>query len=138
MEKDDIYYIKKAINEAKKAYELNEIPVGVVIVQNGKIIAKAHNERDTKQIVTKHAEIIAIEKANKKINNWRLLDATLYTTLEPCKMCEEIIKESKIKDVVYCAKNQNNKTNYKQINDQNIISYCEELIRRKFDEIRIK
>lgn len=138
MEKDNIYYMKKAIDEAKKAYEKNEIPIGVVIVNDGIIIAKAHNERDSKQIVTKHAEIIAIEKANKRLNNWRLINSVLYTTLEPCRMCTEVIKESKIKKVIYCAKNQNNNTDFIQIDNKQVIDFCEQLIKKKFDELRIK
>ena len=136
MEKDNNYFMKKAINEAKKAYKKNEIPVGVVIVKDGNIIAKAHNERDSKKIVTKHAEIIAIERANKKINNWRLLDTILYTTLEPCKMCSEVIKEAKINKVIYCAKNINYDTEFERINNPLLIEICENLIRNKFEEIR--
>ena len=138
MEYDDIYYMNLAFKEAKKAYKKNEIPIGVVIVRNNEIISKAHNLRDSKQIVTKHAEIIAIEKANIKLNNWRLNDCILYTTLEPCEMCDSIIKESKIKKVIYGAKNQNKRNilNHDQINDQNYIKKCESLIKNKFIEIR--
>ena len=138
MEYDDIYYMNLAFKEAKKAYKKNEIPIGVVIVRNNEIISKAHNLRDSKQIVTKHAEIIAIEKANIKLNNWRLNDCILYSTLEPCEMCDSIIKESKIKKVIYGAKNQNkrNISNHYQINDQNYIKKCESLIKNKFIEIR--
>ena len=138
MEHDDIYFMNLAFKEAKKAYKKNEIPIGVVIVRNNEIISKAHNLRDSKQIVTKHAEIIAIEKANIKLNNWRLNDCILYTTLEPCEMCDSIIKESKIKKVIYGAKNQNkrNISNHYQINDQNYIKKCESLIKNKFIEIR--
>ena len=140
MEYDDIYYMNLAFKEAKKAYKKNEIPIGVVIVRNNEIISKAHNLRDSKQIVTKHAEIIAIEKANIKLNNWRLNDCILYSTLEPCEMCDSIIKESKIKKVIYGAKNQNkrNISNHYQINDQNYIKKCESLIKNKFIEIRNK
>ena len=140
MEYDDIYYMNLAFKEAKKAYKKNEIPIGVVIVRNNEIISKAHNLRDSKQIVTKHAEIIAIEKANIKLNNWRLNDCILYSTLEPCEMCDSIIKESKIKKVIYGAKNQNkrNISNHYQINDQNYIKKCESVIKNKFIEIRNK
>ena len=140
MIKDDVYYMNRAYKEAMKAYDKDEIPIGVVIVKDGKIISQAHNLRDSKQIVTKHAEIIAIEKANKKENNWRLIDCTLYTTLEPCDMCSEVIKESKIEKVVYAAKNQNisHKKEYIQINNKEIINKCEQIIKNKFIELRNK
>lgn len=140
MIKDDVYYMNRAYKEAMKAYDKDEIPIGVVIVKDGKIISQAHNLRDSKQIVTKHAEIIAVEKANKKENNWRLIDCTLYTTLEPCDMCNEVIKESKIKKVVYAAKNQNKSHNkeYIQINNKKIINKCEQIIKNKFVELRNK
>ena len=134
----DLYYMNIAYKEALKAYDKNEIPVGVVIVQNDKIISKAHNLRDTKQIVTRHAEIIAIEKANKKLNNWRLNNCILYSTLEPCNMCYEVIKESKIQKIIYGAKNQscNNKKDNYQIEDHIISKKCELLIKNKFVELR--
>ena len=134
----DLYYMNIAYKEALKAYDKNEIPVGVVIVQNDKIISKAHNLRDTKQIVTRHAEIIAIEKANKKLNNWRLNNCILYSTLEPCNMCYEVIKESKIQKIIYGAKNQssNNKEDNYQIEDHTISKKCELLIKNKFAELR--
>ncbi len=140
MIKDDVYYMNKAYKEALKAYDKDEIPIGVVIVKNNKIISQAHNLRDSKQIVTKHAEIIAIEKANRKLNNWRLIDCTLYTTLEPCDMCSEVIKESKIKKVVFAAKNQNKNHNLDcfQIINKELINKCEQIIKRKFAELRDK
>lgn len=134
---DDIYYMKEAIKEAKKAYKKNEIPVGVIIVEDNKIISRGHNLRDSSNIVTKHAEIIAIEKANRKLNNWRLVNCTLYSTLEPCNMCREVIKESKINKVIYGANNSNIcRSNYDQINSYTLIKECEELIKNKFIEIR--
>ena len=140
MIKDDAYYMDKAYKEALKAYNKDEIPIGVVIVKDGKIISQAHNLRDSKQIVTRHAEVIAIEKANKKENNWRLMGCTLYTTLEPCNMCSEVIKESKIEKVVYAAKNQNCNHNkgYIQIKSEKTINKCEQIIKNKFVELRNK
>ena len=135
--KDDTYFMNIAYEEARKAYIKDEIPIGVVIVKNNKIISKAHNLRDSSNIVTKHAEIIAIEKANKKTNNWRLIDCILYSTLEPCNMCSEVIKESKIEKVVFAAKSDNNEaSNYFQIKDQQLIKKCEEIIKNKFKELR--
>lgn len=92
-------WMKEALKEAKKAYEKLEIPVGAVIVKDDKIIARAHNLKETKQTATAHAEILAIQKANKKLNNWRLLDCDLYVTLEPCEMCMGAIISSRIKNI---------------------------------------
>lgn len=104
MNKDEIYMIE-AIKEAKKAFNKNEIPVGSIIVLNDNIISRAHNLTESKLQVTAHAEILAISKANKKLKNWRLNDCIIYTTLEPCSMCSEVIRKSKIKKVVYLLDN---------------------------------
>lgn len=93
------YYMEQALKEAEKAYKKLEVPVGAVIVKDGKIIAKGHNQKETKTDTTKHAEIIAIQKASKKIGEWRLLDCEMYVTLEPCPMCAGAIINSRIKKV---------------------------------------
>lgn len=98
MEEKEIY-MKEALKEAKKAYKKLEVPVGAVIVKNGKIIARAHNLKETKKDTTKHAEIIAIQKASKKIESWRLIDCDMYITLEPCSMCMGAIINSRIRKV---------------------------------------
>ena len=103
MEKDE-KFMKAALKEACKSFELDEVPVGVVIVKDDKIIARVHNLRETKQDPTGHAEISAIKKASKKLKSWRLIDCTLYVTLEPCSMCAGAIMWSRIKRVVYGAK----------------------------------
>lgn len=92
-------YMKQALGEAKKAYDKLEIPVGAVIVKDNKIIARAHNLKETKKSATAHAEILAIQKANKKLNNWRLLDCDMYVTLEPCQMCMGAIISSRVKNI---------------------------------------
>ena len=92
-------FMKQALKEAKKAYEKLEVPVGAVIVKDGKIIAKAHNLKETKTDTTKHAEILAIQKASKKLESWRLLDCEMYITLEPCSMCAGAIINSRIKKI---------------------------------------
>lgn len=92
-------FMKEAIKEAKKAYEKLEIPVGCVIVKDGKVISRGHNLKETKLDTTKHAEIIAIQKASKKLKSWRLLDCEMYVTLEPCSMCSGAIINSRIKKV---------------------------------------
>lgn len=92
-------FMKEAIKEAKKADEKLEVPVGCVIVKEGKIIARAHNLKETKCDTTKHAEILAIQKASKKLASWRLIDCEMYVTLEPCSMCAGAIIQSRIKKV---------------------------------------
>lgn len=93
------YFMKEALKEAKKAYDKLEVPVGVVIVKNNKIIARAHNQKEIKNSPVKHAEIIAIEKACKKLNNWRLNECDMYITLEPCPMCTGAIINSRIRKI---------------------------------------
>ena len=89
----------EALKEAKKAYKKLEVPVGAVIVKNGEIIARAHNLKETKADTTKHAEILAIQRASKKLNAWRLEECEMYVTLEPCTMCAGAIINSRIKKV---------------------------------------
>lgn len=96
-------FMKLALKEAKKAYKRKEVPIGCVIVRNGKVIAKAHNMREKTNMATGHAELIAIQKANKKLKSWRLDTCTLYVTIEPCPMCAGAIIQSRIKQVVYGA-----------------------------------
>lgn len=101
---EHVDYMREAIKEALLAQEKGEVPIGAVIVKNGEIIARGHNLRETGQISTAHAEIIAIEEANKAVGFWRLDDCTLYATLEPCPMCAGAIVQSRIPTVVYGAK----------------------------------
>ena len=95
--------MKEALKEAKKAELLDEVPIGCVIVKGDKIIARGHNQRETKQSPIGHAEIVAITKASKKLNSWRLEDCELYVTLEPCIMCSGAIIQSRISKVYYGA-----------------------------------
>ena len=99
MENINEKFMKKALKEAQKAYKKLEVPVGAIIVKDGKIVARAHNLKETKNDTTKHAEILAIEKASKKLGNWRLIDCEMYVTLEPCPMCAGAIVNSRIKKV---------------------------------------
>ncbi len=93
--------MREALEEAKKAYEKGEIPVGAVVVVDGKIVAKAHNLKETTPDPTAHAEILAIRQASEKLGRWRLTDAVLYITKEPCIMCSGAIIHARIKRVVY-------------------------------------
>lgn len=109
-------YMNIAYKEALKAYKKDEVPVGAVIVCNGKIIAKAHNTRQKNKLVIDHAEIKVILKAEKKLKDWRLNDCDLYVTLKPCSMCEAIIKESRIKNVFFGLEKPTNKKEYNKLN----------------------
>ena len=99
----NLKYMEMAYNEAVKAFNKNEIPVGCVIVKDDLVIAKAHNLREINNLVTSHAEILAITKANKKLSSWRLDDCDIYVTLEPCAMCSGAIIQARIKNLYFGA-----------------------------------
>lgn len=99
------YFMRIALKEAKKSFKHGDVPVGVVIVENGKIIAKAHNKKHKKSIATYHAEIIAINRACKQKKSWYLDNCEMYVTLEPCMMCCGAILQSRIKRVIYSTEN---------------------------------
>jgi len=98
-----IRYMKMALKEAKKAELIDEVPIGCIIVKDDKVIVRAYNVRETKQNPLGHAEILAIEKASKKLNSWRLDGCELYVTLEPCIMCSGAIIQSRISKVYFGA-----------------------------------
>ena len=100
----DEKYMKEALKQAKKAYALEETPIGCVIVHEGKIIARGYNRRNTDKSPLAHAEISAIKKASKKLGDWRLEECTLYVTLEPCPMCAGAILNARIARVYYGAR----------------------------------
>ena len=119
---------------ANKAYKKIEIPVGAIIVFNNKIISKGYNKKNRKNDITNHAEIIAIKKAARKFKDWRLTNCDLYVTLEPCDMCKEIIKQSRIRNVYYLLdkldyKKGYNKTNFNKMNIEN--SFQQKLYQEK-------
>lgn len=103
----DKTFMTLALEEARLAYESGEIPVGCVIVKDNKVIASAHNLKEEKTSVTAHAEILAINKASKALNNYHLDDCTLYSTLEPCVMCMGAIMQAHIKNVCFALKDSN-------------------------------
>jgi tRNA(adenine34) deaminase len=143
-------FMKEALKEAKKAYDKLEVPVGAVIVKDGKIIARAHNVKESKNDTTKHAEIIAISKASKKLESWRLIDCEMYVTLEPCSMCAGALINSRIKKVYIGT--MDNKTgacgsvlnlledytfNHKVEVETGILQEeCEDLLKKFFKELR--
>ncbi len=139
-------FMKEALKEAQKAYDKLEIPVGAVIVKNGKIISRAHNLKETKQTATAHAEILAIQKANKKLNNWRLVDCDIYVTLEPCDMCMGAILSSRIKNIYIGTLDPKKKekidiNKYKEEYDTNIEygimqEKSEEILKNFFKDLR--
>lgn len=98
-------YMREAMKEARKAYALDEVPIGCVIVRDGKIIARGYNRRNTDKNTLAHAELTAIKKAGKKCGDWRLEDCTMYVTLEPCQMCAGAIVQSRMQKVVIAAMN---------------------------------
>ena len=128
----DDKFMNYALKEAQKAYNKMDVPVGCVIVYNGKIIARGYNKREKDQNVIKHAEIEAIDKACKALKSWRLNDFTIYTTLFPCPMCASAIQQSRISKLVYL-----NNTNNKALNDISLnILFNENLNHRvKIDKI---
>ena len=101
----DEKYMKEAIKQAKKAYALGEVPIGCVIVYEDKIIGRGYNRRNTDKNTLAHAEITAINKASKKLGDWRLEECTLYVTLEPCQMCAGAIVQARVTETVIGAMN---------------------------------
>ena len=149
---NDEYYMKLAIEEAKKAQKLGEVPIGAIIVKNNEVIASAHNLRETAQLPTAHAEHIAIERASKVLGSWRLEECKLYVTLEPCVMCAGAIVMSRIPKVVYgatdpkggCSGSLMNLLEESQFNHRAEIvkgvleQECGDLLRNFFRELRLK
>lgn len=145
-------YMQKAVMQAKKAYNKFEVPVGAIIVKDGKIIASAYNQKETKFDTTKHAEILAIQKASKKLKSWRLIDCEMYVTLEPCPMCAGAIIQSRIKKVYYGVSDEKTgavgsklnlfkdfKFNHKVEFENSILKdECQNLLQDFFKELRAK
>ena len=107
----NLKYMDMAIEEAKKAFEEDEVPVGCVIVKNNQILALTHNRKEQMNSATKHAEILAIEEASSKLNNWRLDGCDVYITLEPCPMCASALKQSRVSHI-FCGLSNSDFRNY--------------------------
>ena len=137
-------YMRAAIREAKKAYALDEVPIGCVIVQQDKIIARGYNRRNTEGNTLAHAELTAIKKASKKTGDWRLEDCTMYVTLEPCQMCAGAIVQSRMQKVAGCAGSVLNLLQMAQFNHQVEIEKgilgeeCSTMLSTFFRELREK
>lgn len=152
MEEKKLKYMNQALREAKKAYDKAEIPVGAVIVKDEKIIARAHNIKEEKNDTTKHAEIIAIQKASKRLNSWRLSDCEMYVTLEPCAMCAGALIQSRIKKVYIgtmdlktgaCGSVLNLLEDYKfnhkvEVEREVMQKECEQILKEFFSNLRCK
>ena len=100
-QQDDQLFMKRTLELAQKAADEDEVPVGALVVKEGVIIAEAYNQKEKTQLVTKHAEIIALEKACERLKSWRLRDCILYVSLEPCLMCAGAIYQTRLSRVVY-------------------------------------
>ena len=151
MEQDE-KYMRLALKQAQKAYDLDETPIGCVIVFEDKVIARGYNRRNTEGSTLAHAEITAIRKANKKIGDWRLEGCTMYVTLEPCQMCAGALVQSRIDRVVIGAMNKKagcagsviNLLSMKEFNHQVDLAYgvlgeeCSEMMSSFFKNLRMK
>lgn len=150
--KDDIHFMKQALRQAKLAYEHGEVPIGCVIVYEGRIIGRGYNRRNTDKCTLAHAEITAIRKASKVMGDWRLEDCTMYVTLEPCQMCSGAIVQARI-PVVYagasspkagCAGTilnilENNEFNHQVKYYSGLLSEeCQNYLKKFFTELRVR
>ena len=149
---EDEKYMKEALKEAKKAYRLGEVPIGCVIVYEGKIIGRGYNRRNTDKTTLAHAEISAIKKASKIIKDWRLEGCTLYVTLEPCQMCSGAIIQARIDRVVMGSMNpkagcggsllnilENESFNHQALVTRGILEdECSEKLTKFFKELRVR
>ena len=149
-EEEDLKYMKLAYKEAKKAEKIEEVPIGCVIVKDGKVIARGYNQRNKKKTVLGHAEISAVEKACKVLADWRLEGCTMYVTLEPCQMCAGALVQSRIDRVVIgsmnkkagCAGSIINLLDMKEFNHRIAVTYgvmeeeCGKLLTEFFGSLR--
>lgn len=150
IEKNDEYFMKLALKQAEMAYEIGEIPIGAIIVSDGKIVGKGYNRKETDKDATLHAEMIAIRQACKFLGGWRIPNSTMYVTLEPCSMCAGALVQARVNRLVIALKDEktgacgsvvniarNDKFNHK-IDVEFGLCRCESyaIIRSFFDELR--
>lgn len=150
MNKDE-YYMNLSLKEAEKAYKRGEVPVGTIIVYQDKIVSRGYNLREKNHDITRHAELIAIKKASRKIHDWRLENMTMYVTLFPCPMCASAILQSRIKrlvigaptrdeknkEIVYKILEGNNTSAKVEVVDSVLEDDCKEILSKFFKERRI-
>ncbi|MGN0804015.1 MAG: nucleoside deaminase [Candidatus Coproplasma sp.] len=143
-------FMKSALKCAKKALDEGEVPIGAVVVKDGKVIARGHNCRTKKQIATAHAEIEAIEKACKKLGSWRIPECELYVTLEPCPMCMGAALNARIRKIYFGAPEDKGRSLTKEIASANLLNHtieveggvmkeeCAEILSRFFSSMRLR
>jgi len=134
-------YFNKCLDLAKKAALMDEIPVGAVVVYDNKIIGEGFNQRESKNLVTSHAEIEAIIEASEVIQSWKLNECDLYVTLKPCSMCESVIKQSRIKNVYYLIdrldyKKDFSKTNFILYQNESLAENSKNILAKFFENKR--
>lgn len=151
-ETEKAHWMNEAIKEAKKAEVLGEVPIGAVVIHENKVIGRGHNLRETSKNATTHAEMIAIQEANRYLNNWRLENCQLFVTLEPCPMCSGAIVLSRIEEVYYGPKDikggaagtlmnllQDDRLNHQAYVEQGVLEEeCRDLLVSFFKELRRK
>ena len=153
MDHTDEKWMNLAFEQAQKAFELDEVPIGAVIINSqNELISEAHNLKHTKECATAHAEVLAIDKACKKLGRWRLTDCTLYVTLEPCLMCAGAILQARLSKVVYATKDpkagackslyhclEDSRLNHKcEVTEGPLQQQCSELLKKFFQSKRKK
>lgn len=148
----DVYYMKKALVQARHAISLGEVPIGCVIVCDGKVVGRGYNKRNTRKTTLAHAEMTAIDQASRKLGDWRLEGCTMYVTLEPCQMCAGALVQSRIDRVVIGAMNPKagcvgsilNLLNRPEFNHQVETTYgvcagqCSDILQEFFKDLRIR
>lgn len=142
--------MKSALKEAQKAFDDGEVPIGAVVVLDGKVISRGHNRRTKKQIATAHAEVEAIEKACKKLKSWRIPECEIYVTLEPCPMCMGAMLNARIKKCYFGAPEAKGRTLTAEIAGANLLNHvieveggvmqaeCAEILQKFFREMRLR
>ena len=133
---DDQAFMSLALEEAKKSEAKGEVPIGAVLVLNNEVIARAHNQPITLNDASAHAEILALREAGEKLKNYRLLDTTLYVTLEPCPMCFSALVQARVKRVVFAAKTTGVQNHHFEMTEGVLAEECSALLQKFFQARR--